>query len=120
MRKFLISAALLSSFAAAAPAAAQYRGDYDRGGYGNIERQLDQLVDRIRRAEDRDIISEREEYRLLRQAEQIDRLHDRYRRGGINQWEHRDLQNRIQYLRQQLRHERQEERWDDRRDRWDR
>ena len=123
MRKFLISAALLSAAAVTAPAAAQYR-DYDRGSdYGGgqgIERQLDQITDRIRRAEDRDRISRSEANRLLRQAEQIDRLYDRYRRNGINQREHYDLQNRIQNLRQRLQFERREDRWDDRRDRWDR
>jgi TolA-binding protein len=123
MRKFLISAALLSAAAVTAPAAAQYR-DYDRGsdyrGGQGVERQLDQITDRIRRAEDRDRISRSEANRLLRQAEQIDRLYDRYRRNGINQREHYDLQNRIQNLRQRLQFERREDRYDDRRDRWDR
>jgi hypothetical protein len=122
MRKFLISAALISATAfTAMPAAAQYNRGY---GYGynqgqNIQQQLDRLVERIRRAEDRDIISEREEDRLLRQADRIDRLFHRYRRNGLTQWEHRDLQQRIQHLRQELRFERREERWDDRRDRRD-
>ena len=123
MRKFLISAALLSAAAVTAPASAQYR-DYDRGsdyrGGQGIERQLDQIEDRIRRAEDRDRISRGEANRLLRQAEQIDRLYDRYRRNGLTRWEHQDLQNRIHNLRQRLQFERREDRWDDRRDRWDR
>lgn len=129
MRKLLISAALLSAAAIAAPASAQYQ-DYGRGyGYGynnrggqHIQRQLDQIVDRIRRAGDRGSISRREENRLLRFADQIDRLHDRYRRNGLTQWEHRDLQNRIQNLRQRFRFARQDDRrWDrDDDDRWDR
>lgn len=123
MRKFLISAALLSAAAVTAPAAAQYR-DYDRGsdyrGGQSIERQLDQIEDRIRRAEDRDRISRGEANRLLRQADQIDRLYDRYRRNGLTRWEHQDLQNRIHNLRQRLQFERRDNRYDDRRDRWDR
>ena len=126
MRKFLISAVLLTSFAAAAPAAAQY---YPNRGYGNgygqaqgIERQLDQIKRQIDNLRDRRLISNNEAFRLSRQAEQIDRLHDRYRRNGLSQREHWDLQNRIQDLRQHLRSERREgreDRRDDRRDRWD-
>jgi len=123
MRKFMISAALLSAAAVTAPAAAQYR-DYDRGsdyrGGQSVERQLEQIEDRIRRAEDRDRISRGEANRLLRQADQIDRLYDRYRRNGLTRWEHQDLQNRIHNLRQRLQFERRDNRYDDRRDRWDR
>ena len=125
MRKFLISAALLSSFAVAAPAAAQYRDsnrDYDRGydrgydrdyngGYRSddrIDHQIRQIEDRIRRAAQRRLISGREAHRLLRQADQIDRLEDHYSRNGLTQWEVRDLRNRVQNLRQQLRFERQD------------
>ena len=125
MRKFLISAALLSSFAVAAPAAAQYRDsnrDYDRGydrgydrdyngGYRSddrIDHQIRQIEDRIRRAAANRQISGREANRLLRQADQIDRLEDRYSRNGLTQWEVRDLRNRVQNLRQQLRFERQD------------
>ena len=126
MRKFLISAMLLSTVAAAAPAAAQYNRGYGHQGQ-NIERQLDQIERRIDMLRDRRLISNNEAFRLSRQAEQIDRLHDRYRRNGLTQREHWDLQNRIQNLRQHLRAERREgrddrrdDRWDDRRDRDDR
>ena len=118
MRKFLISAALVTAATIAAPASAQY---YDRGFRNDdrIDRQIEQIENRIRRAADRRIISPREANRLLRQAHQIDRLEDRYSRNGLTRWEVRDLRNRVQHLRQQLRWERREERWDDRRDRWD-
>lgn len=126
MRKFLISAMLLSTVAAATPAAAQYNRGYGHQGQ-NIERQLDQIERRIDMLRDRRLISNNEAFRLSRQAEQIDRLHDRYRRNGLTQREHWDLQNRIQNLRQHLRAERREgrddrrdDRWDDRRDRDDR
>jgi Spy/CpxP family protein refolding chaperone len=143
MRKFLISAAVLSATAFAAPAAAQYspypgqyQGQYQRqypgpyqgqhqrqypGQYqdyrhgGNIEQQLQQLVQRIRRAEDRDVISRREEDRLLREASRIRELYYRYSRNGLTQREHYDLQNRIQHLRHSLRMERREDRRQDRR-----
>ena len=120
MRKFLISAALLSSFAVAAPASAQYYGNergYDRGydrdddrrGYRNddrIDHQIRQIEDRIRRAAANRQISGREANRLLRQADQIDRLEDRYSRNGLTRWEVQDLRQRVQNLRQQLRFER--------------
>ena len=112
MRKFLISAMLLSTVAVATPAAAQY----NRGHQGqNIERQLDQLEQRIDQLRDRRLISNNEARRLSRQAEQIDRLHDRYRRNGLTQREHWDLHNRDQNLRHQGQAERREGR-DDRRD----
>lgn len=122
MRKFLIASTLIISAAAfAAPASAQYYPDnrYGYRGGGGIDRQLQHIEDRIRRAADRGRITRREEYRLLRLAERIDRLEDRYSRNGLTQWEYRDLQNRVHHLRQQLRFERHDGRWDDRRDRWD-
>lgn len=123
MRKILISAALISAAAVAAPAAAQYypnshRG-YDYRGQ-NIERQLYQLRQRVERAEDRDRLSNRERDYLLRQIHHTHRLFNHYRRNGLTQWEMRDIQNRIQNIRQRFRWERQEDRWDDRRDRRDR
>ena len=114
MRKFLISAMLLSTVAVATPAAAQYNRGYGHQGQ-NIERQLDQLEQRIDQLRDSRLISNNEARRLSRQAEQIDRLHDRYRRNGLTQREHWDLQNRVQNLRQQVQAERREGR-DDRRD----
>ncbi len=120
MRKFLISAVLLSSFAAAAPAAAQYRDrddrgydrgydrDYDRGYRDDdrIDHQIRRIEDRIRRAAQNRAISGREAHRLLREADYIDRLEDRYSRNGLTRWEVQDLRQRVQNLRQQLRFER--------------
>ena len=107
MRNILIATMLVSGVAMAAPANAQ---SYNHRGGERIERQLEQIVDRIHRAEDRDIISKREEGRLLRQARQIDRLNDRYRRNGLTHWERQDLQNRVHALRQDLRFERRDDR----------
>jgi exonuclease VII large subunit len=122
MRSFLISTALICAAAVAAPASAQYNpqnGGYDYRGGQNVERQLHQLRQRVERSEDRDRLSNRERYQLLRQIETIDRLYDRYRRNGLTQWEASDIQNRIQNVRQRFRWERQEDRYDDRRDRYD-
>jgi hypothetical protein len=107
MRKFLIPALIVASIAA--PAAAQNRGGYDarRGGSG-IERQIDQIEQQIDRLRDRRLISANESQRLSRQAEQIDRLHDRYRRDGLSRREHSDLEQRIQSLRQRVQSERRE------------
>ena len=129
MRKFIITAALLS-VAAAAPAAAQ---DYGRGGYGDRgyvhndwrgghpDQQLRQIADRIERLRDRRQLSRVEANRLLRQVDQIDRLSDRYERDGLSGWERQDIQRRIQYLRTQVRWERNDDRYgNDRRDHDDR
>lgn len=105
MRKFLIPAILLSAFAVSAPASAQNRDFYRHQGAG-IERQLDQIEQQIDRARDRHFISRDEARRFERQAEYIDRLHDRYRRNGLTSFERRDLQNRIDRLRRQFRWER--------------
>jgi hypothetical protein len=125
MRKILISAALVSAAALAAPAAAQYYPDqrypdqrypdqsydYDHRG-GDIGRQLDQIRRRINMAEDRNRISRREAAQLLAYVEDVERIHARYRRDGLTQWERSDLQNRLQYLRDRLRYERQDDRYD--------
>jgi TolA-binding protein len=135
MRKFLLSAVILSSVAtAAAPAAAQYnpqgRGyDYGYNHGRGIDQQLNNISQRIDRAFQRRLISSGEARRLQREVDQIARQRDRYARNGFTPWERQDIQNRIQNLRQQFRFERQEgryDRWDDRRDdryddrrRWD-
>jgi Spy/CpxP family protein refolding chaperone len=136
MRKILISALLIGATAiTAAPASAQYgRGDRDRGAYGDrgdrgdrgaygnrsddgIDQQIRQIEQRIRQAAQNRTIDRREADRLLRQADQIDRLEDRYSRNGLTGFELRDLRQRVQTLRQQLRFERQDGRDDGRRDR---
>jgi|GEM_PF-289576 len=111
MRKLLISAVLLGTAASVSvPASAQpYRG-YQQN-YVNDDRidlRINEIEDRIRRAAAERRISRGEAERLLRQAEQIDRLEDRYSRDGLTQWEVQDLRQRVQYLRQQLRFERQD------------
>ncbi|MDB5698632.1 MAG: hypothetical protein JWN69_1436 [Alphaproteobacteria bacterium] len=132
MFKLLIPAIMASTVALAAPAAAQYQGNYPDsrhgdGRYGDgrysdgrysdgreIRSQIDQLIDRIHRAENRDMISKREEDRLMREARNVQRLYHRYRANGLNPREASELQGRIQNLRQQFRFERQDGRRDGR------
>ena len=134
MRKFLISAALISIAATSAPAAAQFNGsrsgqgynqDYNqgynqRGGQG-IDRQVQQLHQRIDQMYQRRLLSNNEVRKLHSEAEKIRRRHHEYARNGISQREHYDLMNRIQNLRQRIQRERfegREDRRDDRRNRW--
>ncbi len=123
MRKFLISAAIVTAVAATAPATAQRGEYYPRHGYAHndygrdIPQQLGQLADRIERARDRRLISSGEARSLRKQLERIDDRYDDYRRGGLTRWEHQELQQRIQDLRQRVRYERQEGREDRRYDR---
>lgn len=127
MRKILLSAVLLGTVAAAAPASAQYYPNRHQGyGYNhgqNINAQLANLSQRVDRLRDRRLISHREAQRLFRQIEQIDRQYDRFRRNGLSRGEYNEIQNRIQWLRGEIREERREgrdDRRDDRRyDRWD-
>jgi hypothetical protein len=127
MFKLVIPAIMASTVALAAPAAAQYRGDYpdsrsyDSRYYGGrysdgreIRAQIDHMIDRIHRAENRDMISKREEDRLMREARHIQRLYHRYRANGLNGREAHELQRRIHHLRQQFRFERQDGRRDGR------
>jgi Skp family chaperone for outer membrane proteins len=120
MRKFLISAALLSVAAAATPASAQryyddYRHDY-RGGQ-QIERQLDNIFQRIDRAYQRRLLSSKEARRLRDRAQDVGNRYARYRRDGLSPSEHHDLQRRIQDLRSRLQDERREGRYERRDDR---
>lgn len=125
MRKFIVPAVIIAAMGAAAPAAAQYHP-----GYGNqyrsdngVDRRIERIEDRIRKAADRGRISPREANRLIREARGIDRLEDRYSRNGLTRREHQDIQNRIHHLQQRLRFDRQDgRRWNDRDrdDRWDR
>ncbi|WP_106639023.1 hypothetical protein [Allosphingosinicella vermicomposti] len=104
MRKVLLSVLALSTVAVAAPAAAQNYRHHDTG----IERQLDSIAQRVRQAENRGRISHREANGLLRRADQIDRLHDRYARNGLSRGERDDLRRQVNRLQQDLRFERQD------------
>jgi hypothetical protein len=124
MRKIIISAVLLSTAFAAAPAAAQYR-DYNRGyGYDQgytqhhgrgIEQQLRQISQRIDNMYQRRLLSNNEASRLQRDVQNIERRLYDYARNGLSQREHQEIQYRIHNLRERL----QRERWEGREQRRD-
>jgi hypothetical protein len=117
MRKFLISAALLSaaSIAVATPADAQYRGQgYGQAygqGYGEfrgggIQRELGEIRQQIRLGFDRGMLSRGEAARLSRDADRIQERLQRRAWDGLSFREREDLQHRVQQLRGRLRVER--------------
>jgi predicted amino acid racemase len=131
MRKFLISAALISIAATSAPAAAQYNAGRSAYAYNNartgqaIDRQVQQLHQRIDQMYQRRLLSNNEVRKLHSEAEKVQRRHYDYARNGLSPNEHRDLMNRLQNLRQRIQRERvegreqvQDARWEDRRERW--
>ena len=117
MRKFLISIALASTVLSAVPAAAQYRGDHNRGAVwnrGGPSRQaINELLRDLRRAENgitrsqrRGIISQREAFGLRRQANRIEVQLNRASRNGISGREFASLRVQVNRLEQRLRVER--------------
>ena len=113
MRKFVLSlAAAGAAVVAASPAAAQYYPAsrnvpaYGYGyGYGEVRAlqvRLDNVERQISRLDRRDRIGDRSADRLRDEANRIERrLHDRAR-GGLNPYEARDIQYRIQRLEQRV------------------
>ena len=129
MRKIILSAVLLSSAFAAAPAAAQYR-DYNRGyAYGQnegrgLQQQLVQIRQRIDAMYQRRLLSANEARSLSQRADSLQRRLYEASRNGISPREHAELRERIYELRERLqrerfegREQRRDDRWDDRRDR---
>ena len=119
MRKILISALMLSSVVAVAPAAAQYGGGYgdrgrsewNRGGpsrqaINELVRDLNWVEARIERSAQRRIISQREAFSLRREANQIERRLHRASRDGISHREFASLRAQVNRLEQRLRIER--------------
>jgi hypothetical protein len=121
MRKILISALMLSTVVAVAPASAQYgghRGDraqaaWNRGGpsrqaINQLLRDLNRVESRIDRSVQRRIISQREAMGLRRQANQIERQLHRASRNGISGREFAALRVQVNRLEQRLRVERRD------------
>ncbi len=118
MRKFLISIALASTVMGAAPAMAQYRGDYGRHhsewNRGGPSRQaINELLRDLQRAESgidrsvrRGIISQREAFGLRREANRIEVQLNRASRNGISGREFASLRVQVNRLEQRLRLER--------------
>jgi hypothetical protein len=121
MRKFLISALMVSSVVAVAPAAAQNGGGYgdrgraewNRGGpsrqaINELLRDLDRAESRIDRSADRRIISRREAFGLHRDADRIRSQLGRSGRDGLSGREFARLRIEVDQLEQRLRMERQD------------
>ena len=119
MRKILISALMLSSVVAVAPASAQYGGGYgdrgrsewNRGGpsraaINELIRDLNRVEMRIERSVQRRIISPREAFSLRREANRIERQLHRAGRNGISHREFASLRVQVNRLEQRLRIER--------------
>ena len=113
--------------AAAVPAAAQEYGrhdryerdhdrrdrDYDRGdrwdrGWDRIDRRFERLDHRIDQGVRNGQLSRREAVSLRMQFRQLIQLEQRYSRGGLSQWERRDLEQRFDRLQRQIRYERRD------------
>ena len=121
MRKFLISAALVSTALTAAPALAQ---DYGRPGYGdhrndwnrgpsrpavnNLLRQLGQVDLRIQRSVQHRVISPREAASLRREANEIRARVNVRSRDGLSGREFAQLQGRVNRLEQRVTIERRD------------
>jgi hypothetical protein len=121
MRKILISALMLSTVVAVAPAAAQYgghRGDrasvaWNRGGpsrqaINQLLRDLNRVESRIQLSAQRHVISQREAMGLRRQANQIERRLNLAGRNGISGREFASLRVQVNRLEQRVRFERRD------------
>jgi hypothetical protein len=117
MRKILISALMLSTVVAIAPASAQYAGhrghqaEWNRGGpsrqaINELLRDLQRAENGIQRSVQRRIISQREAFGLRREANQIERRLNLASRNGISGREFASLRVQVNRLEQRLRVER--------------
>ena len=130
MRKMVLSlAAAGAAFIAASPAAAQYypqpqpvpygyNGGYNNGGYNNggygyngygnfgqaraLQIRVDNIERQINRLDRRDRIGDRSADRLRDEANRIEQRLRYSARGGLNPWEARDIELRIQRLEQRV------------------
>ena len=116
MRKFLVSAALLAStIAIAAPAAAQwappapqgyaygYQGNY--GQTRRLEVRIQQIRQQIRQLDHRNVLSNREAYRLDAEARSLQYRVRQLGYNGVNQRERYDIERRIARLEQNIRYQ---------------
>ncbi|MFL6861798.1 MAG: hypothetical protein ACJ8DZ_02235 [Allosphingosinicella sp.] len=122
MRKFMISAALLSATAMAAPAAAQYapRAPYGQAAFrgGGLEAQLREIDQRIAAGVQRGLLSRGEANRLSTDVRQLQvRVRGRAW-NGLSFRERQNLEARIQGLRVRVDSELREGRGQRRDRRW--
>jgi hypothetical protein len=121
MRKFLIPVLMLSSVAAVAPAAAQYRGGYgdpsnvawerngpSRQAVNELLADLNRVDRQIDRAAQRRTVSQREAIGLRREANQIRIRLTRAGRNGISGREFAAFRVHVNQLEQRVRIERRD------------
>ncbi|MDP1027630.1 hypothetical protein Q5H91_10430 [Sphingomonas sp. KR1UV-12] len=109
MKAIPLAAALLGLTAAAMPATVSAQRGWQpiAQRQGNLDARIDQGIrsGRLTRPEAR---------RLTTEMRQLSRLESRYRAGGLNQWERRDLDRRYDALSARVRfdkHDRQDRRY---------
>lgn len=107
MRKFMISLAVGATLFTVTPAMAQ------RGGGGfrpaqEIQRDINQLENRIQRATQRGNLSRREAVSLRRDAQQVQRTYYRFQRNGLDRGEIQTLRAQINRIEYRLREDRRD------------
>ena len=107
MRKLLISLAIASATVVASPAVAQRYGGQGHQG-AQIQREINQLENRIQRSAQNGRISRREALSLRREANALQRDYYRFARNGLDRGEYRNLQVRLDRLQNRLRIERRD------------
>lgn len=114
MKRFALPALALAAAAVAVPAAAQSYDRHDRGpayqqnygGWQSINQRKYNLDRRIDQGVRNRALSMREATRLKGELNSLVRLEYSYQRGGLSQWERRDLDARYDRLSRQIRWER--------------
>ncbi|HEY0325966.1 MAG TPA: hypothetical protein VGC46_08330 [Allosphingosinicella sp.] len=106
MRKVLITLAIASATVVASPSVAQRYGYGHQGG--QIQREINQLENRIDRSFRNGRISRREAASLQREANGLQRDYFRFARNGLDRGEYRNLQVRLDRLQNRLRDERRD------------
>jgi len=112
MRRIIITAVVAAAGLAAVPASAQY-WRLQPSVQREIQRDINQLDNRIARAADRRTISRREATGLRRDAIRLQRLLNLYSRNGLNRTEVAALETGVNRVHLRLRLERRD--WDGRR-----
>jgi predicted RNase H-like nuclease (RuvC/YqgF family) len=109
MRKFLVSAALVTAtLAAAAPASAQWAPQGNAYGYNNqgqtrrLEVRVDQVRRQIKQLDRRNILSDREARRLGEEARDLDRRINALARNGFSSRDRNDVERRLARLEQRI------------------
>lgn len=132
-KKAILPLVAVTALSAAVPAAAQTisvsfgqsygHGDrYDRDRHDRWDRGWDRIDHRLQRLDHRidqgvrsGQLSRREAVSLRMQFRALVQLEQRYSRGGLSQWERRDLNQRFERLERQIRYERRDRDRDGRR-----